>query len=136
MAKTNSLEREIVDSIAYCSFCTKPQTDVAVLVAGPGVYVCNECVAMCNEVIAQTLNAKNDKAASKSKHDPIAYLESVDSEKLKEKLIQRELVRQNVGNIQQMIVDVLRSRKVSWAEIGDSLGVSRQAVWQRFRIAD
>lgn len=136
MAKTNSLKREIVDSIAYCSFCTKPQTDVEVLVAGPGVYVCNECVSMCNEIIAQTSNAKKDKTASKSKHDPIAYLESVDSEKLKEKLIQRELVRQNVGNIQQMIVDVLRSRKVSWAEIGDSLGVSRQAVWQRFGTAD
>lgn len=36
---------------ASCSFCLKPNTEVARLVAGPGVYICNECVALCVQVI-------------------------------------------------------------------------------------
>ena len=37
--------------IASCSFCAKPNTQVAALVAGPGVYICDECVALCQQVI-------------------------------------------------------------------------------------
>jgi len=35
-----------------CSFCRKPPDAVARLVAGPGVFICNECVALCTELIA------------------------------------------------------------------------------------
>ena len=35
----------------HCSFCGKSQADVAKIVAGPGVYICNECVALCQEII-------------------------------------------------------------------------------------
>jgi ATP-dependent protease Clp ATPase subunit len=34
-----------------CSFCGKRQGDVR-LIAGPGVYICNQCVALCNEILA------------------------------------------------------------------------------------
>jgi excisionase family DNA binding protein len=36
-----------------CSFCGKTQEDVRRLVAGPNVYICDECVGLCNEIIAQ-----------------------------------------------------------------------------------
>ena len=37
-----------------CSFCGKPQERVQRLIAGPGgIYICNECVALCNEIIAK-----------------------------------------------------------------------------------
>lgn len=36
-----------------CSFCTKDKAAVAKLVAGPGVYICNECVDLCNLIIAE-----------------------------------------------------------------------------------
>lgn len=36
-----------------CSFCGKRKDQVARLVAGPGVYICDECVALCNEIINQ-----------------------------------------------------------------------------------
>lgn len=35
-----------------CSFCGKPQEKVRRLIAGPGVYICNECVELCSEVLA------------------------------------------------------------------------------------
>jgi len=36
-----------------CSFCGNPQRKVDKLIAGPGVYICNECVDLCVEIIAQ-----------------------------------------------------------------------------------
>ena len=34
-----------------CSFCGKTQDSVRKIVAGPGVYICNECIELCNEII-------------------------------------------------------------------------------------
>jgi ATP-dependent Clp protease ATP-binding subunit ClpX len=36
-----------------CSFCGKPKRQVKKLIGGPGVYICNECVDRCVEIIAQ-----------------------------------------------------------------------------------
>ncbi len=38
---------------ARCSFCGKRQDQVRKLVAGPGVYICDQCVALCNEVLTE-----------------------------------------------------------------------------------
>jgi ATP-dependent Clp protease ATP-binding subunit ClpX len=38
-----------------CSFCGKSQGEVKKLIAGPGAYICNECVALCNDIIAEEL---------------------------------------------------------------------------------
>ncbi len=37
----------------YCSFCGKSQREVRKLIAGPSVYVCDECISLCNEIIAE-----------------------------------------------------------------------------------
>ena len=34
-----------------CSFCGKTQEEVKKIVAGPGVYICNECIDLCKEII-------------------------------------------------------------------------------------
>ncbi len=39
------------EELLACSFCGKSQNDVRKLIAGPGVYVCNECIDICNEII-------------------------------------------------------------------------------------
>src|SRR4030043_1336954 len=39
-----------------CSFCGKGHAEVKKLIAGPTVYICNECVELCNEIIADTLH--------------------------------------------------------------------------------
>lgn len=38
---------------ARCSFCGKHQDQVRKLVAGPGVFICDQCIALCNEVLAE-----------------------------------------------------------------------------------
>ena len=35
----------------YCSFCGKPQNNVKKIVAGPGVYICDECITLCNSIL-------------------------------------------------------------------------------------
>jgi ATP-dependent Clp protease ATP-binding subunit ClpX len=36
-----------------CSFCGKSQKQVRKLIAGPGVYICDECIDLCNEIIEE-----------------------------------------------------------------------------------
>jgi ATP-dependent Clp protease ATP-binding subunit ClpX len=43
-----------------CSFCGKFQDQVKRLVAGPGVYICDECIELCNEIIEEELNEEVD----------------------------------------------------------------------------
>ena len=39
-----------------CSFCGKTQKQVKKLIAGPGVYICDECIDLCNEIIEDELS--------------------------------------------------------------------------------
>ena len=40
-----------------CSFCGKVQDDVKKLIAGPSVYICNECVDLCNDIIEEEIKS-------------------------------------------------------------------------------
>ena len=46
-------EKEEDGKLLYCSFCGKSQTEVRKLIAGPSVYVCDECVELCNDIIRE-----------------------------------------------------------------------------------
>lgn len=50
------------EKLLYCSFCGKSQHEVRKLIAGPSVYVCDECVELCNEIIREEI--ADEKAAS------------------------------------------------------------------------
>jgi ATP-dependent Clp protease ATP-binding subunit ClpX len=41
------------EKILFCSFCGKSQHEVKKLIAGPSVYVCDECVSLCNDIIRE-----------------------------------------------------------------------------------
>ena len=43
-----------------CSFCGKVQDDVKKLIAGPSVYICNECVDLCNDIIEEEIKGDED----------------------------------------------------------------------------
>jgi ATP-dependent Clp protease ATP-binding subunit ClpX len=53
--------------ILYCSFCGKSQHEVRKLIAGPSVFICDECVELCNDIIREELE---DKAAAARSHLP------------------------------------------------------------------
>jgi len=51
--------------LVKCSFCGKSQKQVKKLIAGPGVYVCNECIDLCNEIIDEELNDQTEVSLEK-----------------------------------------------------------------------
>jgi ATP-dependent Clp protease ATP-binding subunit ClpX len=44
--------------VLYCSFCGKSEHEVRKLIAGPSVYICDECVDLCNDIIREEVHAK------------------------------------------------------------------------------
>lgn len=108
----------------HCSFCLKSQHEVEKLIAGPGwIFICDECVALCDAYVA----------GRTPKLDPAAFaLDRVPTERLLARLKPIEQTLQGMGNQLQACVEALRGREVSWAAIGEALGVSRQSAWERF----
>ena len=48
------------DKLLYCSFCGKNQNEVRKLIAGPSVYICNECIDLCNDIIKEEISESSD----------------------------------------------------------------------------
>jgi ATP-dependent Clp protease ATP-binding subunit ClpX len=48
-------------STLYCSFCGKSQHEVRKLIAGPTVYICDECIGLCNDIIAEEIDREEAK---------------------------------------------------------------------------
>ena len=49
-----------------CSFCGKSQKQVKKLIAGPGVYICDECIDLCNEIIEVDQPLKEETGAAET----------------------------------------------------------------------
>ena len=55
------------EKLLYCSFCGKSQHEVRKLIAGPSVFVCDECVELCNDIIREEVQDESDTVLSKNK---------------------------------------------------------------------
>jgi ATP-dependent Clp protease ATP-binding subunit ClpX len=51
--------------LLYCSFCGKSQHEVRKLIAGPSVFICDECVELCNDIIREELDDRTEEGHSK-----------------------------------------------------------------------
>ncbi|RME67337.1 MAG: ATP-dependent Clp protease ATP-binding subunit ClpX, partial [Nitrospirae bacterium] len=54
----------------HCSFCGKTQDEVQKLIAGPSVYICNECVDLCNEILEEEMKAESKGSSDKTLPTP------------------------------------------------------------------
>ncbi|HYD09729.1 MAG TPA: ClpX C4-type zinc finger protein [Acidimicrobiales bacterium] len=91
-----------VDSLLHCSFCAKSQEEVAKLIAGPGVYICDGCVGLCNGIIETEPGVEQPPTAALSDELLLAHLQ--------------RLTLESDG-----VVDDLRRRGVPWARIQEAL---------------
>jgi ATP-dependent Clp protease ATP-binding subunit ClpX len=55
------------EKLLYCSFCGKSQHEVRKLIAGPSVFVCDECVELCNDIIREEVQEEKNAAGAKKK---------------------------------------------------------------------
>jgi hypothetical protein len=116
----------------YCSFCRKGKEAVTKLIAGPGVYICDECVGLCSLILADSPE-KAESAGEAEEKAPVfgAWNERPDDELLAS-LGQVQAVVSQADAAVHDYVDTLRARGISWTRIGEALGVSKQAAWERF----
>ena len=104
----------------YCSFCLRASHEVAKLVAGAGsVFICDACVAAAQ-------------AWMEGRGVEPAEAEDLPTERLLAQLPAIDATARGKGGQLEWAVDQLRAREVSWAAIGEALGVSRQSAWERF----
>jgi len=54
------------EKLLYCSFCGKSQHEVRKLIAGPSVFVCDECVELCNDIIREEVQEESESAHGRS----------------------------------------------------------------------
>ena len=54
------------EKLLFCSFCGKNQNEVRKLIAGPSVYICNECVDLCNDIIQEEINETAEEVEEES----------------------------------------------------------------------
>nr|VFK37713.1 MAG: ATP-dependent Clp protease ATP-binding subunit ClpX [Candidatus Kentron sp. TC] len=64
-SKKNKGENNGNEGLLYCSFCGKNQHEVLKLIAGPAVFVCNECVDLCNDIIRDEVEEEVPAAGKK-----------------------------------------------------------------------
>jgi hypothetical protein len=114
-------------STLYCSFCRKSQHEVKKLIAGPATFICDECVALCVKIVADTPDRDPNTPPPK-----IDWPGEMPNERLLKILSAQGDIDREVRERLLRTVDILRGREVSWADIGAALGVSRQAAWERF----
>ncbi len=111
---------------ASCSFCGKDNTQVTRLIAGPGVHICDECVGLCDEILAEYAGAGPSPAprlpewGALSDDEMLAHIPRIAATGAK------------VEDSLRAWVLELRRRSVTWARIGEALGMTRQSAWGRF----
>nr|VFK15576.1 MAG: ATP-dependent Clp protease ATP-binding subunit ClpX [Candidatus Kentron sp. LFY] len=66
------------DSLLYCSFCGKNQHEVLKLIAGPAVFICNECVDLCNDIIRDEIEEDESLPSGKKLPTPREIKETLD----------------------------------------------------------
>ncbi|MCP4699267.1 MAG: ATP-dependent Clp protease ATP-binding subunit ClpX [Gammaproteobacteria bacterium] len=87
--KTNSGGDE---NLMYCSFCGKSQHEVRKLIAGPSVFVCDECVELCNEIIREETQETAEPAKKRSLPTPHEIKQRLD-----EYVIGQEQAKKNLS---------------------------------------
>ncbi len=109
--------------VASCSFCLRPNKEVVRLVQGPGVYICDQCVGACADLIARSeVNVAEADLWDRDLSDQalLAQLPTIAAVGAQVEAVLTDRVRK------------ARSKGITWARIGAALGMTRQSAWERF----
>lgn len=110
----------------FCAFCGLTPPSSRRLIAGPGVAICETCVASAAQILGATSTEGQPKSMG-----PI-WNQMSDTEILQH-LPEISQVSLKVEEQLRVWVRVARERKIAWAQIGAALGITRQSAWERFK---
>ena len=128
-----------------CSFCMKRPSQVLKLISGAGVFICNECVDLCVQILAagpakaDAGHADTGEAATGEADNGEAdtaefshWEERVSDEELLAHLPMVAALSDQVALQLTTWIRQARSRGITWTKIGEALGITRQSAWERF----
>jgi ATP-dependent Clp protease ATP-binding subunit ClpX len=123
------------EAVTRCSFCGKPHSEATKVIAGPGVYICDSCVQLCHQILSELPPAEEGKA-QRVHRGPDAqadeWFAGMSDDDLLANLPRQALALEQAERDLRAWVRILRDRDITWAKIGEALGISRQAAWERF----
>jgi len=92
------------------------------IIAGPGVYICDECIELCNEIIEEETG------------EPATKLTLPDApvDQALDQMVALHRSREQVDKEVAAAIRALRDRGVTWTKLGAALGISRQSAWERY----
>ena len=117
-------------SLRSCSFCGKPDTTVQRLVAGPSVYICDECVELSAAIIADAAGTTPEESSRRKSQYYNRPAEDI--------LAMLPALVRGADRVETELagwITRLRDRGTDWQTIADAAGVSVEAARQRFETA-
>ena len=106
------------NKILYCSFCGKGQNEVRKLIAGPSVYICDECVDLCNNIIEEELSSDEEN------QELVLYKPKEIKSMLDDYVIDQDVAKKvlsvAVYNHYKRLIDKPKPRDEDYVEIGKS----------------
>jgi ClpX C4-type zinc finger len=111
-----------------CSFCQTSAPDVDKMIAGPGIYICDQCVQACVAILEQPPSEQGEPQLP-------SWRSMTDAEVVSRLPRIASVAAQVDGGLQRWVSEA-RRRGTSWASIGEALGMSRQSAWERFSHGD
>ncbi len=106
-----------------CSFCLKPSHEVAKLVAGVGIFICDECVELCRQIIVASPSLPSGLSSWEENLDLDGVLAGLPRMAAAGAQVESNLAR---------FVRKARALGATWAAIGTALGMTRQSAWEQF----
>ena len=100
------------------------------MIAGPGVFICNECVGLCAEILASQPEAIASEPAEMPKL--ASWEERVSDDDLLATLPKIAAASASVEQQLGIWVRQARSRGITWTRIGAAMDMTRQSAWERF----
>ena len=115
------------EKLLYCSFCGKSQHEVKKLIAGPSVFICDECVDLCNDIIKEEVKSPSKEAKD---HDQLPTPKEILF--LKEKL--NQILATHTGQtLKKIAADTDRDNFLS-AEQSVEYGMVDQVISKRSQV--
>jgi len=103
------------DDVLHCSFCNKSQNDVKKLIAGPTVFICDECVDVCNEIISDDMTVEAS-SVKESLPKPLEVKDFLDQYVIGQELSKKKLAVAVYNHYKRIKIGRRRHRDVELAK--------------------
>ncbi|MEE9186688.1 MAG: ATP-dependent Clp protease ATP-binding subunit ClpX [Bacteroidota bacterium] len=103
------------EDVLHCSFCNKSQNDVKKLIAGPTVFICDECVDVCNEIICDDITAEGS-SVKETLPKPVEIKEFLEQYVIGQEVCKRKLAVAVYNHYKRIKISRRRHRDVELAK--------------------